>query len=154
MTDGTSDKQGHVDPRVPERDICVLRYALDKWAHEKPDQVYAVFEDGSSWTYRETLDLTVAKAAGLAALGVKQGDHVAMALPNGKESLLSFFAINYLGAVYVPFNTAYKGRILEHVVANSDASIRSLKRPAQKLWLCRQCRARASVASRTPPPLG
>jgi crotonobetaine/carnitine-CoA ligase len=123
MTDGTSDKQGHADPRVPERDICVLRYALAKWADEKPDQVYAVFEDGSSWTYRETRDLAVAKAAGLAALGVKQGDHVAMALPNGKESLLSFFAINYLGAVYVPFNTAYKGRILEHVVANSDASI-------------------------------
>lgn len=44
-----------------------------------------------------------------------------MWLPNGRESLLSFFAINYLGAV--PFNTAYKGRILEHVVDNSDAEV-------------------------------
>jgi crotonobetaine/carnitine-CoA ligase len=46
-----------------------------------------------------------------------------MSLPNGRESLLTFFAINYLGAVYVPFNTAYKGKILEHVVDNSDAEV-------------------------------
>ena len=113
----------HADPRVPPRDVCVLRYALDKWANAKPEQIYAVFEDGTAWTYAVTRALTIAKAAGFAALGIKAGDHVAMCLPNGKESLLTFLAVNYLGAVYVPFNTAYKGSILEHVIANSDAQL-------------------------------
>ena len=35
--------------------------------------------------------------------------------------LVTFYAINYLGAVYVPINTAYKGGLLEHVLDNCDA---------------------------------
>jgi crotonobetaine/carnitine-CoA ligase len=42
---------------------------------------------------------------------------------DGKEAILTFFAINYLGAVFVPFNTAYKGKVLEHVLDNSDAGV-------------------------------
>jgi crotonobetaine/carnitine-CoA ligase len=113
----------HADPHVLGREVCVLRYVLDQHVANKPDDTFAVFEDGGSWTFAELKAKTVAVAAGLHRLGVKQGDHVAMSLPNGRESLLTFFAINYLGAVYVPFNTAYKGKILEHVVDNSDAEI-------------------------------
>jgi crotonobetaine/carnitine-CoA ligase len=82
-----------------------------------------VFEDGTSWTYAELRDLVVRKAAGLTRLGVKRGDHVAVWLPNGREALVTFYAINYLGGVFVPFNTAYRGSILEHVLANSDATV-------------------------------
>jgi carnitine-CoA ligase len=111
------------DARVPAGDVCVVRYLIDKWAKLQPATVFAVFEDDSSWSYAQLRQLVIAKAAGLAALGVKQGDHVALWLPNCRESLLAFFAINYLGAVFVPFNTAYRGRILEHVLANSDAGV-------------------------------
>lgn len=113
----------HNDPHVLAREICVLRYVLDQHAANKPGDIYAVFEDGDTWTFAELKSKTVAVAAGLHRLGVKEGDHVAMSLPNGRESLLTFFAINYLGAVYVPFNTAYKGKILEHVIENSDAEV-------------------------------
>ena len=113
----------HNDSHVLAREICVLRYVLDQHAVNKPGDIYAVFEDGDIWTFAELKSKTVAVAAGLHRLGVKQGDHVAMSLPNGRESLLTFFAINYLGAVYVPFNTAYKGKILEHVIENSDAEV-------------------------------
>lgn len=118
-----SETQPHADPRVLSRDVCVLRYALDRWAGSKPDATFALFENGDSWSFAELRRRVIALAAGLHKLGVAQGDHVAMALPNGAESLLTFFAINYLGAVYVPFNTAYKGRILEHVIDNSDAEL-------------------------------
>ncbi|MBO6633473.1 AMP-binding protein [Parvibaculum sp.] len=111
------------DPRIPSRETCVLRYALDRFAREKPDETYVVFGNGESWSYRETQKRTVARAAQLQALGVRQGDHVAAWLPNGAEALLSFFAVNYLGAVFVPINTAYRGSILEHVIANSDAEL-------------------------------
>ena len=111
------------DPRIPTRETCVLRYALERFAREKPDETYVVFGNGESWSYRETLERTAAARAALQSLGVKQGDHVAAWLPNGAEALLSHFAVNYLGAVFVPINTAYRGSILEHVVANTDAEL-------------------------------
>ena len=42
---------------------------------------------------------------------------------DGKEAILTFFALNYLGAVFVPLNTAFKGKVLEHTLNLSDAEI-------------------------------
>lgn len=114
---------GHSDPRVPDRQTCVLRYLLDDWAVAQPDKPYVLFENGDSWSYARLRDEVIGVAAGLSRLGVKQGDHVAVWLPNGREGLLVFYAINYLGAVFVPFNTAYRGSLLEHVLRNSDATL-------------------------------
>lgn len=111
------------DPRIPARELCVTRYLLQRWAEEMPDKAFAVFEDGETWRYAELHDRVARIAAGLAAEGVKRGDHVAVWMFDGKEAILTFFAINYLGAVFVPFNTAYKGRVLEHVLENSDAAL-------------------------------
>ena len=111
------------DPRIPPRATCVLRYALDKHAHDTPDKIYVVFGDGSEWTYAEMLDRTKARALALQNLGVAQGDHVAAWLPNGAEALATFFAVNYIGAVFVPINTAYVGTILEHVIENCGANL-------------------------------
>lgn len=111
------------DPRIPPRELCVLRDALDLHAGATPDKVFAAFGGGEAWTYGETLRRVRGTALRLRELGVRQGDHVLVWMPVGRESLRVWFAINYLGAVYVPINTAYRGRILEHVVANSDAEI-------------------------------
>jgi crotonobetaine/carnitine-CoA ligase len=111
------------DPRVPDRRVCVTRYLIDDWAEKRPDQDYLLFETGDRWTYRALRERVIAAAAGLQRLGVGQGDHVAVWLPNGREAMLAFYAINYLGAVFVPFNTAYRGGLLAHVLANSDARV-------------------------------
>lgn len=111
------------DPRIPNRDECVLRYLLDRWATERPDKAHVVYADGEEWTFSELQKLVRSKAAGLRALGVKQGEHVAVWLPNGRDALLAFYAINYIGAVFVPFNTAYRGSLLQHVIANSGARL-------------------------------
>jgi len=113
----------HADSRVPGRDVCVLRNLVDRLAATQGDKVYAVFEDGDTWTYAELRARVVGLAAGLQKLGVVQGEHVAVWLPSGREALLTFYAINYLGAVFVPFNTAYRGEILAHVLRNSDARL-------------------------------
>ena len=118
-----SETRGHSDPRVPDRRTCVLRYLIDDWAEKRPDQPYVLFENGDSWSFSQLRARVVEVAAGLQALGVKQGDHVAVWLPGGREGLLAFYAINYLGGVFVPFNTAYRGSILEHVLKNSDATL-------------------------------
>ena len=112
-----------VDPRIPNRDECVARYLIDRWAEERSDRVYVVFEDGEAWTYRMLREHVRRCAAGLQAHGVRQGDTVAVWLPNGKEVLTAFYAINYLGAIFTPFNTAYRGALLAHVVENSDAKL-------------------------------
>ena len=119
----TNDRRDFADPRMPDRATCVLRYLIDRWAEERGDQTYVHFEKGAEWSYAELKRRVVEKAAGLRGIGVRQGDHVALWLPNGGDALIAFFAINYLGAVFVPFNTAYRGGLLEHVVANSDARI-------------------------------
>ncbi|MXP29457.1 AMP-binding protein [Porphyrobacter algicida] len=109
------------DPRIPNRDECVLRYLLDRWAHERPDKTHVVFADGEEWSFAKMREKVRAKAAGLKELGVRQGEHVAVWLPNGPDALIAFYAINYIGAVFVPFNTAYRGGLLAHVIANSGA---------------------------------
>lgn len=111
------------DPRIPDRDVCVLRYLLNRWAGAQPDKTHLVFEDGECWSFAETRRRTIAKAVGLQKLGVRQGDHVAVWLPNGRDAILAFYAINYLGAVFVPFNTAYRGNLLAHVLTNSGARL-------------------------------
>ncbi|MFM7066247.1 MAG: AMP-binding protein [Gammaproteobacteria bacterium] len=114
---------GHHDPRVPPRETCVVRYLIDRWAESRADQVYAVFDGGATLTYAQLRERVIAVAVGLQAQGVRAGDHVLAWQPNTPDMLLTFFAINYLGAVYVPINTAYRGNLLEHVVENSDAEV-------------------------------
>ena len=111
------------DPRIPARDECVLRHMLGKWAARTPDKVFAVFEDGQQWTYADTLERVRERARALRALGVQQSDHVLVWLPNGPECLVTWFAVNYIGAVYVPINTAYRGGVLEHAIGVSDARL-------------------------------
>lgn len=62
-------------------------------------------------------------ARGLTDLGVHKGDHVLSWQPNNREALLTWFGLNYLGAVYVPLNVAYRGQLLQHVIALSDAPL-------------------------------
>jgi crotonobetaine/carnitine-CoA ligase len=112
------------DPRIPPREQVVTRSLMERWNRECPDKVFVKFaDDGEAWTYREFRQLVLQTAIGLQRLGVAQGDHVLVWLPNGREHLRVFFALNYLGAVFVPINTAYKGALLAHVIENSDARL-------------------------------
>ncbi len=113
----------YLDPRMPRPEDCVLRPLLDRRARETPDKVFAIFEDGESWTYAELRRRVAQVAASLQAQGVAQGDFVMSWQSNGPITLLTWFGLNYLGAVYVPVNTSYRGRLLEHVIANSDATL-------------------------------
>ena len=108
---------------TPKAEHCVLRYVLERWAGERPGETFARFDDGAEWSFEETLRRTRRLAAALQALGVAEGDHVVVWLPNGKAALVAYFAINYMGSVYVPINTAYRGALLAHVIENSDARV-------------------------------
>ena len=108
---------------LPPREKVVLRYLVDHYAEERPDQVFIKFSDGDEWTFAQLREETLKAAAGFKALGVKQGDHVGSFLPSSIEAIKVWYGLNYLGAVYVPFNPAYKGGMLEHVIRTSDATL-------------------------------
>jgi crotonobetaine/carnitine-CoA ligase len=109
--------------RVPDRDTCVLRNLVDRHAAATPDKPFAVTPEGATLTYAGLRARVRTMSGALQRLGVAQGDHVLVWLPNGLDGLVTWFAINYAGAVYVPINTAYRGGILEHVVRNSGARL-------------------------------
>ena len=111
------------DPRIPAPEACVLGRLLERWAEVTPDKVFALYADGTSWTYAQTLRTVRQTAAAFAALGVRQGDNVLSWLPNGPDAIRVWFALNYLGAVYVPINVSYRGRLLEHLIANAGAEL-------------------------------
>ncbi|MDF2234119.1 AMP-binding protein [Albimonas sp. CAU 1670] len=113
----------HLDPRMPAPEQVIIRDLIDRHAAEQPAKTYAVFPDMSEWTYAQMKAQVVQTAIGLQRLGVKQGEHVLVWLPNGPDILRVWYALAYIGAVFVPINTAYKGKLLEHVVENSDASL-------------------------------
>ena len=113
----------NADSRIPGRDECVVGDLLRRWAGERPDRNFLEFEDGSSWTFADTLDRVEHAAAGLRSLGVQQGSHVLCWMPNAAEAVLAWLATNYLGAVHVPINTGYRGRLLQHAIELSDAKV-------------------------------
>ncbi|HET6564250.1 MAG TPA: AMP-binding protein, partial [Xanthomonadales bacterium] len=108
---------------IPRREDCVVGALLERWAREQPEKTFLEFGEGESWTFAEMLQRTRVAAAGLQGLGVKRGSHVLCWLPNSAEAVLAWFAANYLGAVFVPLNTAYRGNLLNNAVDLSDAEV-------------------------------
>ncbi len=109
---------------LPPREDCTVPGLLSRGAREYPDRLYADFDDlGETWTYGEADRHARATAAALQALGVKRDDRVLVWLPNGPDILRCWFGANYVGAAYVPINLAYRGALLEHVIANSGARV-------------------------------
>jgi crotonobetaine/carnitine-CoA ligase len=78
---------------------------------------------GDIYSYNQIDQLSDALARGLAKLGVKPGDTVSSILDNNVDAVLTWFAINKLGAISVPTNTAYKGEFLRHQLTDSGANI-------------------------------
>lgn len=106
----------------PPREDSVLPFLLERNARESPDRVQFQFADGVSWTCAETLEHTRHTAGLLYQHGVKRGDFALVWLPSGEAMLRSWFALNYLGAVFVPINVDYRGAILQHAVLESTAT--------------------------------
>jgi crotonobetaine/carnitine-CoA ligase len=108
---------------IPPRDTCVVGPLLERWAREQPQRNFLEFSDGTAWTFAAMRARALRAAAGLQRLGVERGSHVLSWMPNEREVILGWFGANLLGAVYVPLNTAYRGAILRHAVALSDAKV-------------------------------
>jgi long-chain acyl-CoA synthetase len=77
----------------------------------------------SRMTYRELESQTDRFAAALQALGVKQGDRVAIMLPNTPQTVAVYFGILKAGATVVNVNPTYPAPELKHILHDSGASV-------------------------------
>ncbi len=77
-------------------------------AHGEPGRPALIVPDtGQVLTYAQLATRVETLAQRLASLGVRRGDRVALALPNGPDIVLLLLAVSALGAAAAPLNPAY-----------------------------------------------
>jgi len=96
--------------------------ALTRSAKEFPENIALNFM-GKKITFEEFDGLVNRFARALIDLGVKEGDRVALILPNIPQTFFANLAIMRIGAVAVQNNPLYSERELEYQFNNSEAKI-------------------------------
>jgi crotonobetaine/carnitine-CoA ligase len=97
---------------------AVLQRATEKYG----DRQFMDFL-GDTYSFADINQTACRLANGLSKLGVKKGQTVVTLLDNSADAVFIWFAINKLGAVSVPVNTALKGEFLRHQVGDAAAAV-------------------------------
>lgn len=97
-----------------------LALILRESVRADPDAPLLYFGD-RTWTRREVDEASDGVAAGLLGRGLRQGDRVAVQLPNIPEFVVSYFGILKAGLVMVPMNPLLRPPEIAHQLAGSDA---------------------------------
>ncbi len=108
-------------PRTLEYPEGALQDLLGRTARAFPDRPALIFY-GRRMTYGQLDEASGRFAAGLRALGIAEGDRVALHLPNVPHYPVAFFGILKAGAVVVQTNPIYTPRELAHLLRDSGAS--------------------------------
>ncbi len=110
---------------VPEtiryEEIC-MPAILDRTAKQFPEKTALIFQ-GFTLSFRQLKDMVDRFAACLTAFGVKQGDAVALLLPNVIPCVAAYFAILKIGAISVMNNPLYSDPELDHQFNDSGAKV-------------------------------
>jgi long-chain acyl-CoA synthetase len=99
-----------------------ITHAFFDRCQQFPAQPAIIFE-GRTWTYADVRDHACRAAGGLDALGVKQGDRVALLIPNIPEFVYVYFAVQILGAVAVSLNVMLKQNELRYVLNDCQPGV-------------------------------
>lgn len=117
-----SERRERLDARFRPWKPMTLSMALDRAAEEFGDRPL-VITDEVTLTYREVQERSRRIAAGLVALGVKPGDHVALIMANHAEFAAIKFGIARAGATCIPINFLFRAAELGYVIGQSDAKV-------------------------------
>jgi long-chain acyl-CoA synthetase len=104
---------------IPDRP---LTWILDQTVSRYPSHTAFIYY-GTKLTYAQFSSLANRFASGLLRLGIKQGDRVAIALPNIPQYPIAFYGALRAGAVVVPTNPLYTEREMQHQLADSGARV-------------------------------
>jgi len=106
---------------VSYEEIC-MPDILDRTAKEFADRSAIIFQ-GYKLTYRQFKEMVDKFATCLADFGIKQGDAVAILLPNLIPCVAAYFSILKIGAITVMNNPLYTDRELDHQFNDSGAKV-------------------------------
>jgi long-chain acyl-CoA synthetase len=95
---------------------------LDEAAQRHGRRTALVFL-GRRTSYRALRRAVDRFAGGLAELGVRRGDRVALVLPNCPQYVIAFYAVLRLGAIVVPTNPLYTESELAHQLQDSGSTV-------------------------------
>ncbi|MFF9203997.1 long-chain fatty acid--CoA ligase [Streptomyces sp. NPDC014986] len=95
---------------------------LDHQAEHRPDKVVLTY-GARTLSNTDLHERVNALAAGLRDLGVRRGDIVGMLLYNCPEFLELVYAVNRLGAAFLPLNYRLAPAEWEYILANSEAKV-------------------------------
>lgn len=88
---------------------------------DHPDHTWLKWKK-ERYSWGQVLSNIQRAANGLAELGVRPGDRVALMMANRPEFLWSHFAVGFLGAHSVPINISQRGPALEHILADAEVT--------------------------------
>ncbi len=101
-----------------EKELSFTRF--DRMSEKYPDRP-AVIYLGTSFSYKKLRELSERFAGALADLDVGKGDRVMIYTANCIQWLISFLAIQRVGAVIVPVSPIYTSFEIEYMVKDSGA---------------------------------
>jgi fatty-acyl-CoA synthase len=100
-------------------DSVTVGQVLETAADQVPDKT-AVVDGDRRKTYKELNSMVDALAAGLAEIGFKKGDRVAIYMKNSLEFVVAFYALQKLGLIAVWINAIYRMHEAKFVLKNSE----------------------------------
>jgi long-chain acyl-CoA synthetase len=110
---------------VPEyvdfKDICLPEF-LDQSAQKFPDRPALNFQ-GYRVTFRQLKEMVDRFATALNAMGIQQGDRVALLLPNIIPCVVAYYATLKVGGIAVMNNPLYSDRELLHQFNDSGSKL-------------------------------
>src|SRR5688500_6441209 len=111
--------------KTPLTVVDFLRRAEQVYAHrigivDEPDQPA---ESWGSMTYADVARRARAMASGLDALGIGQGERVAMVSQNSARLLTALFGVSGSGRILVPINFRLVAEEVKYIVAHSGARL-------------------------------
>jgi long-chain acyl-CoA synthetase len=81
----------------------------------------ALYFFGKTISYQELHSLVERFACGLASLGIRKGDRVALCLPNSPQAVIAYFGVLRAGGIVVACNPTYTEYELAHQLHDSGA---------------------------------
>jgi acyl-CoA synthetase (AMP-forming)/AMP-acid ligase II len=114
-------RSAYADVDIPNRSLSDFVLGAAQEHSAKPALVDNA--TGLLLTYGQLLERVRRAAAGLAALGVRKGDVVALSAPNSPDFAVAFHAIVRLGAVVTPANPANTSHEIAHQLDDSGATV-------------------------------
>ena len=81
----------------------------------------ALYFFGKTLSYQECHELIERFACGLAAVGIRKGDRVALCLPNCPQAVIAYFGILRAGGIVVACNPTYTEYELSHQLRDAGA---------------------------------